>query len=47
MGVAIYPFSELARSLDHKRARLKVVPGVVESDMLPILQETLRVRGMF
>jgi hypothetical protein len=43
MGQALFPFSELARSLDHKKARLKVVPGVVEEDELAGLQETVRV----
>ena len=43
LGEAIFPFSELARSLDHKRARLKVVPGVVDRDELPALQECVRV----
>jgi hypothetical protein len=44
MGEALFPFSELARTLDHKKARLKVVPGVVEEDELAGLQETVRVR---
>ena len=42
MGQAIFPFSELARSLDHKKARLKVVPGILEEQDLPALQETVR-----
>ena len=44
MGEALFPFSELARCLDHKKARLKVVPGVVTASELPNLQETVRVR---
>ena len=43
LGEALFPFSELARSLDHKKARLKVVPGVVDYDELPTLQENVRV----
>lgn len=43
MGQALFPFSELARTLDHKKARLKVVPGAVEEDKLAALQETVRV----
>jgi hypothetical protein len=46
MGQALFPFSELARSLDHKKARLKVVLGVVEEDQLASLQETVRVRSI-
>eukprot|EP00980_Cylindrotheca_fusiformis_P000602 scaffold154_cov129-Cylindrotheca_fusiformis.AAC.19 len=42
MGEALFPFSELARTLDHKKARLKVVPGTVEEDELAGLQETVR-----
>jgi len=42
MGEALFPFSELARCLDHKKARLKVVPGVVTASELPSLQETVR-----
>ena len=45
MGQTLFPFSELARSLDHKKARLKVVPGILEEDELPALQETVRVRN--
>lgn len=44
LGQAIFPFSELARSLDHKKARLKVVSGIVEEHELASLQETVRVR---
>ncbi|KAL3941677.1 MAG: hypothetical protein SGARI_000519 [Bacillariaceae sp.] len=42
LGEALFPFSELARSLDHKRARLKTVRGVVDYDELPLLQEFVR-----
>jgi hypothetical protein len=44
LGEALFPFSELARTLDHKRATLKVVPGLVDYDELPALQECVRVR---
>lgn len=47
LGEALFPFSELARTLDHKRARLKVVPGVVDYDELPGLQECVRVSRKF
>ena len=43
MGQALFPFTELARSLDHKRARLKAVPGIVDETQLPSLNETVRV----
>jgi hypothetical protein len=43
LGEALFPFSELARTLDHKKARLKVVPGVVTYDELPTIQECVRV----
>jgi hypothetical protein len=46
LGEALFPFSELARTLDHKRARLKVVTGVVDYDELPALQECVRVSTM-
>mmetsp|Transcript_37669 Transcript_37669/g.91622 ORF Transcript_37669/g.91622 Transcript_37669/m.91622 type:complete len:720 (+) Transcript_37669:1-2160(+) len=42
LGEALHPFSELARSLDQKRACLRVVPDVVEARELPALQETVR-----
>jgi hypothetical protein len=45
MGQALFSFSELARILDHKRARLKLVPGVISTEFdLCELQETVRVR---
>lgn len=43
LGEALFPFSELARTLDHKRARLKTVPKIVDHDELPSLQECVRV----
>jgi hypothetical protein len=43
MGQALFPFSEMARSLDHKKARLKAVPGVVKDQDLAGLQEAVRV----
>jgi hypothetical protein len=43
MGQALFPFSEMARSLDHKKARLKAVPGVVKEQDLAGLQEAVRV----
>ena len=43
LGEALYPFSELARSLDQKRAGLRVVPDIVHEGELPALQETVRV----
>ncbi|KAG7339245.1 hypothetical protein IV203_002127 [Nitzschia inconspicua] len=42
LGEALFPFSEFARTLDHKRARLKVVPKLVDRDELPALQECVR-----
>ena len=42
MAKALFPFCELARLLDHKRARLKVVPGILSEDTLLDLQETVR-----
>ncbi|CAJ1942784.1 unnamed protein product [Cylindrotheca closterium] len=42
LGKALFPFSELARTLDHKKARIKAVPGVVEEDEVAELQETVR-----
>ena len=45
LGRALFPFSELARFLDHKRARLKIVQGIVEDQQdLSLLNETVRVR---
>lgn len=46
MAQALFPFSELARILDSKRARLKVIPGVLESEDIPCLQETVRVSDL-
>ncbi|KAL3939011.1 MAG: hypothetical protein SGBAC_006199 [Bacillariaceae sp.] len=42
LGKALFPFSELARTMDHKKARIKAVPGVVEEDEVAELQETVR-----
>lgn len=43
MALALLPFCELARFLEHKRARLKIVHSVLEDDgLLFDLQETLR-----
>jgi hypothetical protein len=42
MAKALFPFCELARTLDHKRARLKVMPGILSEDALLDLQETMR-----
>ena len=43
MGKALFPFSELARTLAHKRIYLEVVQGVVALRELPSLRETVRV----
>jgi len=43
MGKALFPFSELARTLAHKRIYLEVVQGVVGLRELPSLRETVRV----
>jgi hypothetical protein len=42
MGKALFPFSELARFLDSKKAHVKVVSGKVRPQDLPVLQETVR-----
>mmetsp|Transcript_7998 Transcript_7998/g.21636 ORF Transcript_7998/g.21636 Transcript_7998/m.21636 type:complete len:276 (-) Transcript_7998:312-1139(-) len=42
MGRALFPFSELGRVLDHKRARIKAVTGIIEPEEVPLLQETVR-----
>mmetsp|Transcript_47954 Transcript_47954/g.53684 ORF Transcript_47954/g.53684 Transcript_47954/m.53684 type:complete len:716 (+) Transcript_47954:151-2298(+) len=42
MGKAIFPFSELARTIAHKRVSLDGVPGVVEVHEIPSLRETVR-----
>lgn len=42
MAKALFPFCELARVLDHRRARLKVVPGILSEEALLDLQETVR-----
>jgi hypothetical protein len=43
MAQGIYGFTELARLVDHKRARLREVPGVVEEEDLQPLLDLLRV----
>ena len=43
MARMLLPFTELARFLDSRRARLKVIPGVVAVGDLPVLEELLRV----
>jgi hypothetical protein len=47
LGEALFPFSELARSLDHKKARLKAVPGILKYNELPKIQECVRVSIYF
>lgn len=42
MAKALFPFCELARFLDHRKARLKVVPGTLTESAALELQETLR-----
>jgi hypothetical protein len=42
MAKQLYGFCELARFLDHRRARLKAIPGIVDEDALPEYQELLR-----
>jgi hypothetical protein len=41
---ALYPFSELARTLDQRKARVKAVPGVIEQDQVQDLERSIRVR---
>ena len=43
IGHALYPFSELARTLDQRKARVKAVPGVIEQDQVQDLENSLRV----
>mmetsp|Transcript_25842 Transcript_25842/g.56661 ORF Transcript_25842/g.56661 Transcript_25842/m.56661 type:complete len:691 (-) Transcript_25842:188-2260(-) len=45
MGKALFPFTELARTLAHKRVYLESVPGIVEVGELPVLRETIRRLG--
>ena len=47
MAESLYPFTELARLLDHKRGKLKVIRGTLEEADVPLLQETLRVRTLW
>jgi hypothetical protein len=43
MGKALFPFSELARTIGHKRISLDYVIGIIELSELPSLRETVRV----
>jgi hypothetical protein len=43
MAEALFPFTELARIIDHKRGKLKAVPGKLKDDDAPELQELLQV----
>ena len=45
MGKALFPFTELSRTLANKRIYIEGFPGVVEVDELPSLRETIRVSG--
>merc|ERR1740130_1213065 len=45
MGKALFPFSELARTISHKRISLDSVIGIVELSELPSLRETVRRLG--
>jgi len=45
MGKALFPFTELSRTLANKHIYLEVVPGVAEVDELPSLRETIRRLG--
>lgn len=44
MARMLLPFTELARFLDNRRARLRTIPDVVTVEELPALEELLRVR---
>ena len=44
---ALFPFTEMGRILEHKRARLVVVPGVLDEEKVMELQELLRVSKCF
>lgn len=39
---ALFPFTEMGRILEHKKARLVVVPGVIDDEKVVELQELLR-----
>jgi hypothetical protein len=41
---ALFPFTEMARILEHKRGRLVAIPGVVDDEKVLDLQDLLRVR---
>ena len=43
LAQTLFPFTEMARMVEHKRARLMVVPNVVDEDQVAELQELLRV----
>lgn len=43
MAEALFPFTELARIIEHKRGKLKAVPGKLKNDDAPELQEFLQV----
>lgn len=43
MAEALFPFTELARVLDHKDAKLKAVSGKLSQDDVPAMQELLQV----
>eukprot|EP00536_Pseudo-nitzschia_multiseries_P012652 jgi/Psemu1/209371/e_gw1.497.49.1 len=45
MGKAFFPFTELARTLAHKKVYLEAVPRIVSVDELPVLRETVRRLG--
>lgn len=40
---ALFPFTEMGRILEHKRARLVVVPGLMDAEKVMELQELIRV----
>jgi hypothetical protein len=46
IGHVLYPFSELARNLDQRKARVKAVSGVIEQDELHDLENALRVSNV-
>lgn len=47
IGHALYPFSELARTLDQRKARVRPVSGILEPYQVHDLENTLRVRFTF
>jgi hypothetical protein len=44
MAHALFPFTELARVLDNKDAKVRAVPGKLSPDTVPRLQDLLQVR---